>query len=128
MDTGALGKIYQDGEVVFNQGDEGNCMYVIQSGQVEILKEIDGRTVRLAVRGKGEFFGEMALFESVARMATVRALGTVRILTIDKKNLLRRFHEDPSMAYHMVKEMSARIRQLSETVTRLETFLMESSY
>jgi len=127
MNTGALGKTYHDGEVIFNQGDEGNCMYVIQSGQVEVLQEIDSRTVRLAVRGEGEFFGEMALFESQARMATVRALGPAKILTIDKKNFLRRIHEDPSMAYHMIKKMSARIRQLSETVTRLENLLMESS-
>jgi len=127
MNTGALGKTYHDGEVIFNQGDEGNCMYVIQSGQVEVLQEIDSRTVRLAVRGEGEFFGEMALFESQVRMATVRALGPAKILTIDKKNFLRRIHEDPSMAYHMIKKMSARIRQLSETVTRLENLLMESS-
>lgn len=127
MNTGALGKTYQDGEVIFNQGDEGNCMYVIQSGQVEVLQEIDSRTVRLAVRGEGEFFGEMALFESQVRMATVRALGTAKVLTIDKKNFLRRIHEDPSMAYHMIKKMSARIRQLSETVTRLENLLTENS-
>ncbi len=127
MDTGALGKTYHNGEVIFNQGDEGSCMYIIQSGQVEVLKEIDGRKVRLAVRGEGDFFGEMALFESEARMATVRALGTAKILTIDKKNFLRRIHEDPSMAFQLVKEMSARIRQLSETVTRLENLLMDRS-
>jgi CRP-like cAMP-binding protein len=126
MNSGALGKTYHDGEVIFKQGDVGNCMYIIQSGQVEVLKEIDGRKVRLAVRGEGDFFGEMALFESEARMATVRALGTAKILTIDKKNFLRRVHQDPSMAYHLIKEMSARIRQLSETVTRLEKILTDS--
>lgn len=125
MDKGALGKIYQDGEVVVRQGDEGDCMYIVQSGQVEVLKETGNQTVRLAVRGEGEFFGEMALFEHEARMATVRALGTARILTIDKKNFLRRIHEDPSLAYHLIKSMSSRIRQLSEEVTRLEELRKE---
>lgn len=126
MDKGALGKIYHDGEVVVRQGDDGDCMYIIQSGQVEVLKEIGDKTVRLAVRGEGEFFGEMALFEHEVRMATVRALGIARILTIEKKNFLRRIHEDPSLAYHLLKNMSARIRQLSEEVTKLEELLKES--
>lgn len=126
MDTGALGKIYQDGEDIVKQGDNGDCMYVIQSGQVEVLKETDGKTVRLALRREGDFFGEMALFEHKVRMATVRALGTARILTIDKKNFLRRIHEDPSLAYHLIKNMSARIRQLSEEVTRYEKLPSEA--
>lgn len=127
MDKAGLGKIYHDGEVIVKQGDEGDCMYIIQSGQVEVLKEIDGRKVQLALRGEGDFFGEMALFEHEARMATVRALGTARILTIDKKNFLRRIHEDPSLAYYLVKKMSARIRQLSEEVMRLEKLLQDGS-
>lgn len=127
MDKAGLGKIYHDGEVIVKQGDEGDCMYIIQSGQVEVLKEIDGRKVQLALRGEGDFFGEMALFEHEARMATVRALGTARILTIDKKNFLRRIHEDPSLAYYLVKKMSARIRQLSEEVMRLENLLQDGS-
>lgn len=126
MDTGALGKIYQDGEEIVKQGDNGDCMYIIQSGQVEILIEIDGKTVQLAVRREGDFFGEMALFEHEVRMATVRALGTARILTIDKKNFLRRIHQDPSLAYHLLRNMSARIRQLSEEVTRLDMLLLEA--
>lgn len=123
MDTGALGKIYQAGEAIVRQGDQGDCMFVIQEGQVAILKEIDNSEVQLAVRGPGEFFGEMALFERETRMATVRALETARILTIDKKSFLRRIHEDPSLAYNLVQAMSARIRQLSEEVARLERLL-----
>jgi CRP-like cAMP-binding protein len=125
MEPSALGKIYDDGEVIVKQGEVGNCMYIIQSGQVEVLREIDGRKVQLAVRGEGDFFGEMALFEQEVRMATVRALGSTRILTIDKKNFLRRIHEDPSLAYHLIKSMSARIRQLSEKVTQLENLMLD---
>jgi len=120
MNSGALGKIYQAGEAIVHQGDQGDCMFVIQEGQVAILKEIDNSEVQLAVRGPGEFFGEMALFERETRMATVRALEVARILTIDKKSFLRRIHEDPSLAYNLVKVMSARIRQLSEEVVRLQ--------
>ena len=87
-------------------------MYVIQDGYVEVIKEVNGQDVRLAVLGKDDFFGEMAIFEKEVRGATVRALGTARILTIESKNLLRRIHEDPSLAYRMVQVMSNRVRKL----------------
>jgi len=120
METGTLGKIYQDGEIIIHQGDLGDCMYVIQDGQVEILVEQGDKEMRLAIRGKGELFGEMAIFEKERRSATVRALGTVRLLTVDEKNFMRRVHEDPSLAYRMVKMMSHRIRELSNEVARLK--------
>jgi len=100
-------------------------MFIIQEGLVEVVKSIHDREVRLAVRRAGEFFGEMALFEHEARMATVRAKGTARILTIDKENFLRRIHEDPSLAYRMVQMMSHRIRILSDKLARLENLLVE---
>ena len=83
LDTGVLGKIYQDGEVIVRQGEVGDCMYVIQEGQVEVVTDEDGTEVRLAVLGEREFFGEMSIFDREVRMATVRALGPVRVLTVD---------------------------------------------
>jgi CRP/FNR family transcriptional regulator, cyclic AMP receptor protein len=125
METNALGSIFEDGETIIRQGDYGDCMYVIQEGQVEIIRELDDNRVRLAVRHKGDFFGEMAIFEHEVRSATVRALGNARVLTIDKKNFMRRIHEDPSLAYRMVQTMSRRIRELSVEVTQLRTTLGE---
>ena len=121
MDAGALGRTYQDGEIIFRQGDEGNCMYVIQSGTVEIVRECEGSSTRLAVRGEGDFFGEMSVFEREVRMATARAMGSTRILTIDKRTLLRKFQEDPTLAFRIVETMSRRIRELSERVLEPRT-------
>ena len=120
MRTGELGKIYQDGEDIVRQGEIGDCMYVIQEGQVEVISENNGEEVRLAIRGAGEFFGEMAIFERTVRSATVRALGQARILTIDKKKFLRRIQEDPTLAFRIVEIMSRRIRELSEEVSQLK--------
>jgi CRP-like cAMP-binding protein len=118
--TRDLGKIYQDGEVIVRQGDVGDCLYVIQEGQAEVLLEKDGEEIRLRVAGKGEIIGETAVFERVARSATVRALGEVRALTVDKKNFLRRIQEDPTLAFRLVQIMSRRIRELSDEVARLK--------
>lgn len=120
MDTGALGRVYQDGEIIIRQGEIGDCMYVIQDGKVEIIVEHGDKEVQVAVRGEGEIFGEMAIFEKERRMATVRAVGSVRLLTVDEKNFIRRVHEDPSLAYRVVKMMSQRIRRLSGEYAKLK--------
>jgi len=119
MESGELGKVFAHGEVIFRQGDEGDCMYVVQDGLVEITSEINGIEIQIAVRGEGEFFGEMAIIERATRMATARAFGRTRVLVIDKKNLLNRIHDDPSMAFNIIQMMSRRIRELSIEVSRL---------
>jgi flavin-dependent dehydrogenase/uncharacterized small protein (DUF1192 family) len=125
MDIGALGKTYQDGEIIIRQGEKGDCMYVIQEGFVEVMVDSGDQQVQLRTLGKDEFFGEMAIFEHAVRTATVRARGPVRLLSVDHRNLLQRIHEDPSLAYRLMKEMSSRIDQLSEEVARLEHQLSE---
>lgn len=120
MDPGALGKVYQNGEIIVRQGETGDCMYVIQEGFVEVFFESDGQQVQLNVLGKNEFFGEMAIFNQEMRTASVRALGSARILAVDHKNLLRYIHEDPSLTYRLMKKMSNRINRLSKEVAALK--------
>lgn len=121
MSRGLLGKVYGDGEVIIRQGESGDCMYEIQDGQVEVIQEKDGKEVRLAVLDKGDFFGEMAIFDREVRSATVRTMGEVRALTIDKRTFLRRITEDPSIAFRIVERMSHRIRKLDAEIVRLKT-------
>ncbi|MCL4506259.1 MAG: cyclic nucleotide-binding domain-containing protein [Chloroflexi bacterium] len=118
---GALGRIFKDGEVIVRQGEVGHCMYVIQEGQVEIIGERAGKEVVMATRKKDDFFGEMAIFERDVRSATVRARGEVRVLTVERENLLRRIHEDPSLAFRMVETMSHRLRELNAELVRLKS-------
>lgn len=120
-DSGALGRVYNDGEVILRQGEAGECMYVVQEGEVEVYTEQDGEEVSLAIRKAGELIGEMAIFEREVRSASVRARGEARVLTLDKKNFLRRINEDPSLAFRIVQAMSGRIRELSKEVARLRT-------
>jgi len=121
MEHGALGKVYRNGESIVRQGESGDCMYVIQAGQVEVLQEREGKEIRLSVLDEGDVFGEMALFERETRSATVRALGDARVLTVDKKIFLRRVHEDPSFAFRILQKMSHRIRELDAELVRVKT-------
>lgn len=114
MARSALGKVFEDGEIIVRQGDEGNCMYVIQDGRVEVVRTQGDDIVRLAVLNQGDFFGEMAIFEKEVRSATVRALERTRVLTVDKRTFLRRIQEDPTLAFRVVEAMSRRIKRLNE--------------
>ncbi len=119
MQPGGLGKTYKDGEVIVRQGDTGDSMYVIQDGQAEVVVEKDGREVRLRTLGKDEFVGEMAVFERETRSATVRAVGDVRVLTVDRRSIMKKIQDDPSLAFRIMETMSRRIRTLSEEVVSL---------
>ena len=120
MESGALGTVFQDGDIIVRQGDSGDCMYVIQEGKVRILIEKEGQTTLITELKEGEFFGEMAIFEREVRSATVLSFGKSRLITVDKKNFLRRIHEDPALVFRIVKIMSHRLRDLNEKFATLK--------
>jgi len=117
MRTKELGRVYRDGEYIIRQDEPGDCLYVIQSGKVEVIQEGSKDTVKLAELTEEDFFGEMALFEHEVRSCSVKALGEVRVLTIDKKTLLTRIQSDPSLAFRMLEKMSRRIRELDHKIS-----------
>ncbi len=118
MRRAALGKSWADGEAIVRQGEVGNSMYVVQAGEVEVLRETADGEVRLAVLGAGEFFGEMSIFEHEVRSATVRARGEAHVLTVDKRTLLKRIKEDPFLAVGILQTMSNRIREINAELVR----------
>ena len=115
----ALGRWYEDGEAIVEQGEKGDCMYVVQEGAVEVSEDVDGKSVHLADLGPGDFFGEMALFSGARRSATVRAKGRASVLTVDKRTLLSRVQQDPSMAFNIMQKMSERIGFLDQLYGRI---------
>lgn len=123
MAIGALGKEYEPGEVVVQQGEKGECMYVVQKGKVEVVREEDGETFVLTELGNGDVFGEMALFDQEVRSATVRAAGRARVLTVDKRTFLKNVHADPSFAYRILQHMSQRIREMDEKLAEARSAL-----
>jgi CRP-like cAMP-binding protein len=125
MSEGVLGTIYRDGEVIVRQGDVGDCMFVIQEGSVDVIVEEDGVETVLRTAEIGEFIGEMAVFDREVRSATLRAAGEARLLTIDKKNFLKRINNDPSLAFRLIQSMSERVRDLSAEVLRLKKLASE---
>jgi CRP-like cAMP-binding protein len=116
-----LGRTYADGETICRQGDRADAMYVVQEGCLAVVREEDGVETPIARLGPGEIVGEMALFDRETRSATVRAAGTARVLTLDKRAFLRQIHDDPTLAWRILERMSLTIRRLTSEVARLQS-------
>jgi NADH dehydrogenase len=84
-DNGIRNQHFEPGDIVFNQGDLGDNVYVIRTGECEVTR--DG--AQLAVLATGEYFGEMALISDMPRNATVRARTAVDVLLIPKDDFAR---------------------------------------
>ena len=76
------------GTVIIRQGDVGDKFYVIRSGKVDVLREVECREEFLVRLGPGDFFGELALLKQAPRAATVRAVEDVELLTLSKEILM----------------------------------------
>ena len=71
------------GDYVFQEGELGTEMFIIQDGRVEIFQTIGSQERQLATLEKGDFFGEMAILDGAPRAASVRALTDLKLLRID---------------------------------------------
>ncbi len=99
-----------DGELLFSEGDSGHQAFVIEEGQLEIIKKTGQREVLLAVRKVGDVIGEMALLEEAPRMASVRARGDAKLLTISKETLDNLLETSASAAFAMLQTVLTRWR------------------
>jgi uncharacterized protein YhbP (UPF0306 family) len=83
--TGELQRMSADaGEVIVRQGGPADKFFVIVDGEVEVVREEDGRSETLATLGSGQFFGEMAIMYDQPRAATVRAVRPTLLLAMDR--------------------------------------------
>ena len=115
-----LGRVYQDGEYIIREGEVGDCMYIIQQGTADVIRTEDGEATVVDTMQSGELFGEMAIVENTVRSSTVRARGTVRAITIDRKTFMRRIQEDPSLAISVLEVLCHRVRNLDDTIAQLK--------
>ena len=108
------GRDFPAGAVIFEEGDPGSRMYVIQSGAVQIVKRVVSRTITLAHLGPGEAFGEMALLEGRPRSATAVVEAPGRILELDEAAFADLVVNERAVSDVVAKyEAEARFRRLS---------------
>lgn len=83
-------KHFSRGEILVREGERGDCAYILEAGNVEILVQRDGQLVQIGTRGPGSLIGEMAMVDDKPRTATVRALDDCDVLEITRDDFARR--------------------------------------
>ena len=97
------------GETLFREGDTGDIMFVVKSGEMAIKF----RDVFLEKVGRGGIFGEMALVDGGSRSATAMALSDTLLIPIDRARFLDLVKDDPTFALHVLAVLADRLRAMN---------------
>ena len=112
-DGGKVRRSYQrtlsPGEIVFDEGDPGDHFYVIQSGEVELVRETPERQRVVARVGAGDFFGELGLVLGGNRTSRAVAVSTTRLIALDRDTLEGMCLEQPEIAIRMIRVLVSRL-------------------
>jgi CRP/FNR family cyclic AMP-dependent transcriptional regulator len=105
----AFQRHFEDGEIIFEEGDEGVDLYVIQSGHVQVTRRGGQRERVVAKLGPGEFFGEMSVVLAESRTARAVAIGSTALLELDGETLEAMCIERPEIAIRMIQRLAIRL-------------------
>jgi len=105
----AFQRRFEDGEIIFDEGDEGIDLYVIQSGRVQVTRGGDEGARVVAQLGPGDFFGEMSVVLGEARTARAVAVGATDLLELDGETLESMCIERPEIAIRMIQRLAHRL-------------------
>jgi CRP/FNR family transcriptional regulator, cyclic AMP receptor protein len=104
---------------IFKQGDEGQSLFIVASG----VARIHVGTQNLAQVKRGDFFGEMSLFDTEPRSASVTAAQNCSCLELTQSQLYEAINETPEIALKLIGVLSTRIRDLNQEVNSLKSDL-----
>ena len=100
---------------LFKQGDNGDAMYLIESGRVRIsLRDADKQEVTLAELAQGDFFGEMSIIDGRQRSADARVIEDARLAILSRTAFLSFVRTNPDVALEMLSALTDRLRRTDE--------------
>jgi len=114
-----FGKKIPPGTTLFQEGDKGEEMFIIQSGKVKISKRIRGVEKTLATLDKGEFFGEMAILNDKPRSASAETTEESEMLVIDRKTFDTLLRSNVEIAIRFIKRLADRLRETNDQMEAL---------
>jgi CRP/FNR family transcriptional regulator len=115
----AVPRRFDAGEAVFREGDESDTCYIVRSGHARAVREhSDGRSITLANFGPGDIFGELAMFDSERRSATVEAIESTESIAILSGDMRRLLREHPEIAVKLIQALGSRLRDTNERLAR----------
>ncbi|WP_414544696.1 Crp/Fnr family transcriptional regulator [Nostoc sp. CCY0012] len=105
---------YPVGRAVLMEDAWGNAVYFIVSGWVKVRRTSGDDAVALAILGRGDFFGEMAILDESPRSTDVIALSPVQLLSISRERFIQILFKDPQLHHRMLQLMVRRLRQINQ--------------
>ncbi len=113
-------KTYRKNTIVMTQGDTTESLYIIESGRVRVfITDEEGKEFVIAVRGPGDYLGELALIDQQPRCASVMTLETCSFLIITRESFMAWLELNPNCAIVLLQAISKRFRLLTEDTTSL---------
>src|SRR3954469_8900719 len=112
-------QIFPAGDTIFTQGHLGTEMFIIQEGEVQIVKHIGGHSHVLSRLEKGDFFGEMALLEAMPSTAAACATTDVKLVAINGSRFDEMLRRNPEVAVRIIRKYSKRLREANALLERL---------
>lgn len=104
---------YGPDDVIFKEGDRGDCAYLVKDGSIEIYKTIDGKEKILGAIGKGGIFGEMALIDDTPRMAASRATEDTQLVVITRMMFSHKLEKADPFIRGLLNIFAANIRRMT---------------
>jgi cyclic nucleotide-binding protein/FHA domain-containing protein len=101
---------FKSGERIYREGDPGSEMFIVQSGAVEIYRDLGNQIQILAVMEKGDFFGEMSVLEGASRTTCARAAEDTEVIEITSAIFDRMIRGNIEIAVRMLRKLSSRLQ------------------
>ncbi|MDP6944700.1 MAG: EAL domain-containing protein [Myxococcota bacterium] len=101
---------FADGELIFGEGDTGDCAYIIEHGAVEIWSHKEGKRLQLALLSPGAIFGEMSVIDDVVRSANATAHSATRLTVVTSSQLRMRLEDSDPVVRLIVEVLLRRYR------------------
>ncbi|HSH02749.1 MAG TPA: mechanosensitive ion channel family protein [Anaerolineae bacterium] len=114
LSSGSVMRYYTAGEYLVRQGEEGDSLFIIDTGISGIFIHKDGHEVRVDERGPGEFFGEMSLLTGQPRTASVVAETESQVITINKESFANILTADPAILELLLNALERRRMNMEE--------------
>ena len=118
--TSAHQRVLAPGEVVFEQGEAGDELFVVHAGEIELTRRAPGGPRRVARYGPGEFFGELSAVQGARRTARAAAVGAATVLRLDRETLEAMCVSQPEIALRLIRGMAARLLDAERRLARID--------
>ena len=112
---------FQQGDPVFDEGDKGRSMFIVQSGRVTLFQSVNGERQPLGTMEKGDFFGEMSILEGMPRTVSAVAEQDAEVIEINHSVFDKMIRGNIEIAVRMLRKLSIRLREAEGQIADLKS-------